>query len=52
MSPGATASHSALVDARPEVFWLDDPARLDVLPGLVGTEELVGAGRVAGSAST
>jgi len=39
MTPGAPASHPALVDARPEVFWLDDPARPEVLPGLVGHEE-------------
>ena len=39
MSRGATASHPALVDARPEVFWLDDPARPGARPALTGAAE-------------
>lgn len=30
--------HPALADAKPEVFWLDDPARPDPLPALHGTQ--------------
>jgi glycine/D-amino acid oxidase-like deaminating enzyme len=32
------AAHRALADAEPSVFWLEDPARPDPLPRLVGPE--------------
>ena len=39
MAPGGPAGHPALQDAAPRVFWLDDPARPEPLPPLVGPHE-------------
>ncbi len=39
MTPGGPAGHPALADAASPVFWLDDPARPDPLPPLVGPQE-------------
>ena len=39
MAPGGPTGHPALVDAAPQVFWLDDPSRPDPLPPLVGPQE-------------
>jgi len=40
MAPGGgPVGHPALVDAAPQVFWLDDAARPDPLPPLVGPQE-------------
>ena len=39
MASRAPAGHPALRDAVPGVFWLDDPARPDPLPPLVGPQE-------------
>ena len=39
MAPRGPVGHPALRDAVPGVFWLDDPARPDPLPPLVGPQE-------------
>ncbi|WP_121252349.1 NAD(P)/FAD-dependent oxidoreductase [Nocardioides ferulae] len=35
-APGAAAARTALADAAPAVYWLDDPARPEALPPLSG----------------
>jgi len=39
MGSGGADAHPALAEAEPRVFWLDDPARPEPLPPLVGPQE-------------